>query len=310
MAEVNDVMQEIQGEIDDKKKELEIEVVENQPPKQEVKVEEQQPEQKPEEKPKQEKAEDDSEYGRKVQRRIKNVLADKKKAEEEAKLYKSQLDDLQNRLNRLEEGSVKQAETNFQERYNQTKAALAKAIEEGDTEAQLNFTEQMADMRSAFRIQQLQEKQRQAQAASPTVGKAEQEVSNPAPPLAMKWWEENTWFNAKGFERESAVARSIDVQLDAEGYDKNSPDYYKTLNNRLRKLYPELISGKDDEVGQNKPRVKSRDPVAPTAGGSAYKGNRVKVTRDELAIARELGITDEKALKKYANEIQKTKTRS
>ena len=35
----------------------------------------------------------------------------------------------------------------------------------------------MADMRSAFRIQQLQEKQRQAQAASPTVGKAEQEVS-------------------------------------------------------------------------------------------------------------------------------------
>lgn len=310
MAEVNDVMQEIQGEIDDKKKELEIEVVENQPPKQEVKVEEQQPEQKPEEKPKQEKAEDDSEYGRKVQRRIKNVLADKKKAEEEAKLYKSQLDDLQNRLNRLEEGSVKQAETNFQERYNQTKAALAKAIEEGDTEAQLNFTEQMADMRSAFRIQQLQEKQRQAQAASPTVGKAEQEISNPAPPLAMKWWEENTWFNAKGFERESAVARSIDVQLDAEGYDKNSPDYYKTLNNRLRKLYPELISGKDDEVGQNKPRVKSRDPVAPTAGGSAYKGNRVKVTRDELAIARELGITDEKALKKYANEIQKTKTRS
>jgi len=310
MAEVNDVMQEIQGEIDDKKKELEIEVVENQPPKQEVKVEEQQQEQKPEEKPKQEKAEDDSEYGRKVQRRIKNVLADKKKAEEEAKLYKSQLDDLQNRLNRLEEGSVKQAETNFQERYNQTKAALAKAIEEGDTEAQLNFTEQMADMRSAFRIQQLQEKQRQAQAASPTVGKAEQEISNPAPPLAMKWWEENTWFNAKGFERESAVARSIDVQLDAEGYDKNSPDYYKTLNNRLRKLYPELISGKDDEVGQNKPRVKSRDPVAPTAGGSAYKGNRVKVTRDELAIARELGITDEKALKQYANEIQKTKTRS
>ena len=310
MAEVNDVMQEIQGEIDDKKKELEIEVVENQPPKQEVKVEEQKPEQKPEEKPKQEKVEDDSEYGRKVQRRIKNVLADKKKAEEEAKLYKSQLDDLQNRLNRLEEGSVKQAETNFQERYNQTKAALAKAIEEGDTEAQLNFTEQMADMRSAFRIQQMQEKQRQAQAASPTVGKAEQEVSNPAPPLAMRWWEENTWFNAKGFERESAVARSIDVQLDAEGYDKNSPDYYKTLNNRLRKLYPELISGKDDEVGQNKPRVKSRDPVAPTAGGSAYKGNRVKVTRDELAIARELGITDEKALKKYANEIQKTKTRS
>ena len=309
MAEVNDVMQEIQGEINDKKKELEIEVVDNPPPKQEAKVEEKQPEPKQEE-PKQDKEEEKAEYGRKVQKRIKTVLADKKKAEEEAKLYKSQLDDLQNRLNRLEEGSVKQAETNFQERYNQTKQALAKAIEEGDTEAQLNFTEQIADMRSAFRIQQMQEQARAAQSASPTVGKAEQEVSNPAPPLAMKWWEENTWFNARGFEKESAVARSIDVQLDAEGYDKNSPDYYKILNNRLRKLYPELISGKDDEVGQIKPRVKSRDPVAPTAGGSAYKGNRVKVTRDELAIARELGITDEKALKQYAKKKKKTKTRS
>ena len=53
MAEVNDVMQEIQGEIDDKKKELEIEVVDNPPPKQETKVEEKQPEPKQPE-PKQE----------------------------------------------------------------------------------------------------------------------------------------------------------------------------------------------------------------------------------------------------------------
>ena len=306
MAEVNDVMQEIQGEIDDKKKELEIEVVDNPPPKQETKVEEKQPEPKQEE-PKQEKANEDAEYGRKVQTRIKKVIAEKKKAEEEAKLYKSQLNNLQERLDRLEEGNSKQAQTAFEERYNQTKQALAKAIEEGDTEAQLNFTEQIADMRSAIRVQQLEEQRQKIQSASPTVGKAEQVAQNPAPELAMRWWEENTWFNAKGFERESAVARSIDVQLDAEGYDKNSPDYYKTLNNRLRKLYPELISGKDDEVGQTKPRVKSRDPVAPTAGGSAYKGNRVKVTKDELAIARELGITDEKALRQYAKEIQNSK---
>ena len=162
-------------------------------------------------------------------------------------------------------------------------------------------------MRSAIRVQQLEEQRQKIQSASPTVGKAEQVAQNPAPELAMRWWEENNWFNAKGFERETAAASSIDVQLDVEGYDKNSPVYYKTLNNRLRKLFPELISGKDDEVGQTKPRVKSRDPVAPTAGGSAYKGNRVKVTKDELAIARELGITDEKALRQYAKEIQNSK---
>jgi len=74
------------------------------------------------------------------------------------------------------------------------------------------------------------------------------------------------------------------------------------LNNRLRNVFPELLSGEN----KSKTKVKSRQPVAPTAGGSSYKGNRVRMTADQLRMARELGITDEKALKKYANEIQKS----
>ena len=94
------------------------------------------------------------------------------------------------------------------------------------------------------------------------------------------------------------------MQLDLEGHDKNSDDYYNLLNSRLQKIYPELISTKN--VTENKPRAKSSNPVAPATGGSAYKGNRVRMTADQLRMARELGINDEKALKKYANEIQKS----
>ena len=51
-------------------------------------------------------------------------------------------------------------------------------------------------------------------------------------------------------------------------------------------------------------RPTSFDP-APTTGGSSYKGNRVRMTKDQLAMARELGISDEQSLKKYEAEIRK-----
>jgi len=178
---------------------------------------------------------------------------------------------------------------------------LTKAVEEGDTEAQVNFQEQMADMRAAMRIADMQKQQRAQQAQSPTVGRAQQVAQNPTPRKAMDWYEKNRWFNTGGFERETAAARSIDVQLDIEGYDKDSEEYYDVLNNRLQKVFPELNSGSSP----SKARTKSRQPVAPTTGGSSYKGNRVRMTQEQLRMARELGITDESSLKKYEAEIRR-----
>tara|TARA_R110000765_G_scaffold209332_1_gene314507 strand:- start:968 stop:1339 length:372 start_codon:yes stop_codon:yes gene_type:complete len=118
----------------------------------------------------------------------------------------------------------------------------------------------------------------------------------------MSWWQQNNWFNAAGFERETAAARAIDVQLDLEGHDKNSDEYYNHLNNRLQKVFPELSSGSSP----SRPRTKSRSPVAPTTGGSSsYKGNRVRMSQEQLKMARELGINDEKGLKQYEAEIRR-----
>ena len=162
----------------------------------------------------------------------------------------------------------------------------------------------MADMRAAMRIAEMQKQQQQQRAVSPTVGRAQQAVQNPAPQKAMSWWQQNNWFNAAGFERETAAARAIDVQLDLEGHDKNSDEYYDHLNNRLQKVFPELSSGSSP----SRPRTKSRSPVAPTTGGSSnYKGNRVRMSQEQLKMARELGITDEKGLKQYEAEIRRQK---
>ena len=251
-------------------------------------------------------SEDKKQYSINVQNRIKKIIAEKKKAEDETAQLQGKLDAMAKRLEKIEDKNEKQGQEAIQEHYNLTKKALAKAIEEGDTEAQIKFNEELVDLKTSLALQRIDKASKQ-NAVSPTVGKAQQVATNPTPALAQEWWRQNNWFNSKGFEQETAIARAIDVQLDIEGFDKNSPDYYQELNSRLQKRFPELVSG--EESVASKPRANSRQAVAPTTGGSVYKGNRIKVSKDELAMARELGITEPEALKKYAKEIQTIKSR-
>ena len=293
MAEKEQILEEIEAEIKRAKgepDEFEIELVDE-------------PAQEAREEAKDVSEEKEDDYGPKVQKRIQKLVSQRREAEIQARQIQEQNAQLQKRLERLEQGSQQSAEQNFNQRYAQTKQALHKAVEEGDTEAQVNFQEQMADMRAAMRIAEMQKQQSQQRAAaSRTVGRAQQAAQKPAPAKAMSWWQKNNWFNAAGFERETAAARAIDVQLDLEGFDKNSDEYYDHLNNRLQKVFPELVSGSSP----SKPRTKSRPPVAPTTGGSSnYKGNRVRMSQEQLRMARELGINDEKGLKKYEAEIRR-----
>jgi hypothetical protein len=272
---------------------LEIEIVDDQSKDQE--------DQEPE--PQEDKKEpDDKEFSKRVQKRISTLVQQRKQAEAEAEQSRSELSSLRSRLERLEQGSNQQAQTAFQERYNQARNLLQTAIEEGDTNAQVSYQEQLADMRAAMRVQEMQRQQQVQRQISPTVGRAAQVQSDPTPQKAIDWWQRNNWFNSDGFERETAAARAVDVQLEIEGYDKNSSEYYETLDDRLRKMFPELI-GESNVREKSAPRTKSRSPVAPTAGGPSRRGGRVKMTKDQLSMARELGITDEKGLKAYESEL-------
>ncbi len=304
--EAKPVIEEIEKEIEDTKRRasgdnFEIEITEE--PKEEV------AEASEEEKKLSEEEEAKRQYGIAVQKKIDRITKERRHAENETRKLQESNAQLLKRLERLELENVqrnqKSAQTDFSQKYDLTKRALAKAVEEGDTEAQLKFTEDLADMRATIRVGEMRNSiVSQAPTPQRTPQPQRQTLEEPTPELANKWWKENDWFNKKGFERESAAARAIDVQLDIEGFDKNSAEYYQNLNSRLQKVFPELVSNVD--VAQNKTRVKSSKIVTPSTGGSAYKGNRVRMTQDQLRMARELGINDEASLKKYASEIQKS----
>tara|TARA_R110000787_G_scaffold281805_1_gene393302 strand:+ start:195 stop:1145 length:951 start_codon:yes stop_codon:yes gene_type:complete len=243
----------------------------------------------------------DKNYSESVQKRIRKLINEKKTSDEEKEALQQQMSQMAQRLEKIEKSNETQGQNQLAEHYNLVKRALGKAIEEGDTDQQIKFNEELVDIKTAIAMQnQSRASKVQAETNSPNVGRAQQQATNPAPEKAMTWWKDNNWFNSKGFEKETAMARAIDVQLDIEGFDKNDAQYYNELNNRLQKSFPELIS--NTEVSVTRPR-QSRQAVAPTTGGQVYRGNRVKMTSDQLRMARELGITDPEHIKKYAKEI-------
>ena len=272
--------------------ELEVEIEE--PKNEEPEVVDEQPKQ--EATPK-----EDEDYSQRVQRRINKLVQQRKESDAKAEEKEQELNALKQRLERLEQGETQKAQKQFEDRYVSVKQEMQKAIEEGDTGKQVEYAEQLADIRAAMKVAELLRQQTvQQKTQSPTVGRAAQPS---APKKAMDWWGKNQWFNSPGYERETAAARSIDVQLDLEGYDKESDQYYETLNNRLQKIFPELISKPDMPV---KTRPKSSQTiVAPSAGGSTKTGNRVKMTKEQLRMAREIGLTTPEQIKAYAEEIKK-----
>jgi hypothetical protein len=283
----------MENEKETEQEELEVEIEE--PKNEEPEVVDEQPKQ--EATPK----EEDEDYSQRVQRRINKLVQQRKESDAKAEEKEQELNALKQRLERLEQGETQKAQKQFEDRYVSVKQEMQKAIEEGDTGKQVEYAEQLADIRAAMKVAELQRQQViQQKTQSPTVGRAAQPQ---APKKAMDWWGKNQWFNSPGYERETAAARSIDVQLDLEGYDKESDQYYETLNNRLQKIFPELISKPDMPV---KTRPKSSQTiVAPSAGGSTKTGNRVKMTKEQLRMAREIGLTTPDQIKAYAEELKK-----
>ena len=237
---------------------------------------------------------EDDPVSARMQKRIDQLTARRHEAERREAAKDQQLQELHARLENIETGQNQAAVQTFQEKYDQVKKDLMAAAEEGDTARQVGLTEQMADMRATARMAEASRSQQ------PLQQQPQQPVGQEAPQAAYDWWNKNKWFNTPENSAATAFARAIDVQLEQEGYDKNSPDYYTELDNRCQEKFPELYT----EHGN----AKAKPPTSPSGGkkrsSKRSKDGRIQLTRDQLNMARELGITTEVQLKAYAKEIQ------
>jgi len=255
---------------------------------------------KQEEKPKAPPYSEDMPYSEKVRKRIAKEVAKRAEAEQKAV-------ELEQRLADLEAKTYDIANKSLSNQHKSVSAELKTAIEEGNTEKQVELYEKMADLRG-----QMQKTSEYAE----SMPKKEEKKEATTPPLARDWVKENSkWFNKPGYRKETAMAYGIDAELTEEGWDVNDPEYYEEMNRRLKssglKYFTksdENTSNDDQNVVQKANRVQS--PVAGVSRKKAENSNRVKLTADDLATARNFGIdiNDEAALKRFAKEVKNFST--
>ncbi len=231
------------------------------------------------------------------QKRINQMTHRQRQAEEKVETANKENEVLRKRLDDLETGISTQRRDDFKQDYDQVKKDLFKAAEDGDTQRQVDLTEKMADMRAAARVAEMNQKTRTNQQQDDQSQQQDQSRSPEPPKEALNWWNRNRWFNSSEHAGETGFAKGIDSQLEAEGYDNQTPEYYEELDNRLQKHFPALYKGTE--------KKKPKPATAPTGGQqrkASPKDGRIRMTKTELQIANELGLTSEVQLREFAKE--------
>jgi len=188
------------------------------------------------------------------------------------------------------------------------KEKLKQAYEAGDAELITNAQEALTDAK--LRIKEVQRFRPTLQTEKQRV-QPNQQVTTPqvsAPPVdqkALEWQQKNTWFGAD--EEMTALALGLHEKLVKAGVDPRSDDYYRRVDDTMRKRFPEAFNDADEEEQsqtrtQSKPASRTKpatNVVAPVTRSTAPR--QVRLTPTQVAIAKKLGLSNEQ----YAKELMK-----
>ena len=170
------------------------------------------------------------------------------------------------------------------------KGALTRAYESGDVskiaDAQEALTDAKLRLRDLERFQpSLQEEDQGVQRDTQT-----QAPSRAAPdPKAEAWKQKNSWFGADS--EMTALALGLHEKLVRSGVDPRSDDYYRQVDQTMKKRFPEYFSEDSQSTKEDPPPRKQTTVVAPAARSTAPR--QIRITASEAALAKRLGLTPE-----------------
>jgi len=282
----------------------ELEIIETEDEAQEVETQEFETESEETE----QKADNDDDelasYSESVQRRIRTLTGKYREEErqrqaalEYAEGVKKQNEELQARLNKLDESYVGEFGTRLESQVIAAKEAYKKAYDEGDAdamfEAQQNISRLALEQAKYDQIKERGQQQVQQPVEAPQAAPRQQAPAKPDP-KAEAWASRNEWFGAD--QTMTYAAFGIHRQLiEDEGFDPTSDEYYTELDRRVRTEFPHKFKEAVRDAG---PRVASAES---TASKSSKKGRRtVKLTPSQIAIAKRLNVP----LEEYAKYVK------
>ena len=114
---------------------------------------------------------------------------------------------------------------------------------------------------------------------------------------AEAWSQKNKWFGSD--DEMTALALGLHEKLVKSGVDTSSDDYYRQVDETMRKRFPENFQ-EEQTIETEKPvQRKAANVVAPSTRSTAP--TKVRLTNTQLALAKKLGVSPEV----YAKEVIK-----
>lgn len=263
------------------------------------------------EEPEEKSTDELEDYSEKVQKRISKLTRKLREAErgqesayEYAKRIAEENQQLKTRSSSLDRSYLQEAESRLKSQKAQALAALKNAHEVADYEKVAKAQEVLAKIaveenkvttsKSQLEYQQhVQEEQR-----TNYQNYVQQTQQNAVPQLGEReqaWVEKNEWFGQDEVMTMGAMA--INNQLEAEGFDVGSEEYYTEVDRRMRKRFPQEFT---ESSVKSKPQQKVAS-AGRVAGNTSSNKRQVKLSPSEVQMAKRLNVP----LDEYAKYVKR-----
>ena len=183
---------------------------------------------------------------------------------------------------------IDQAKGRVGAELDKAKLDYKEAYESGDPDKLIEAQETLSKLHNEkFRVDEYKPQPQQIKEEAP---KAK------APQLSqrdLEWQKNNEWFEKDSVMRGTAMG--LHSQLQQKGIVPGSEEYYKGIDEGMKKIFPEKF-----EVQQEAPELQNGNVVAPVER-NGKKSRTVRLTRTQVSLAKRLGLSNEQ----YAAQLMK-----
>jgi len=240
-----------------------------------------------------------------AQKRIRQLIKQRKDREDEVAQLIKKNEELNNRLNNTQKEftnisklNLDATEKQLKDKLELARNAYKSAHEEGDSSKILQAQEFLNDAQNDLKSVGATKMQFKEPEVQPQQQVQQPQYQQPTPdPKAQSWAERNDWFGEDKIR--TAAALAIDADLKEEGFNPTEDDYYKEVDNRLKEAFPHRYTAQAATGGEV--RQQEASPAQVVAGGTRStpgSNKKVKLSKEDVNLATKWNIP----LEQYAQE--------
>ena len=244
-----------------------------------------------------------------AEKRIRQLIRQRKEREEQIQKLMQQNEELQNNLkvkdnevDSIATRSLNANEKQLTQNIELARQAYMEAFEDGDKEKVLKAQEILNNAQSDLKTVQnyknnlatkLKQKEEQV-AATPQPVQSQQPSYDPK---ANEWAERNEWFGKDTVK--TAAALALDAELKEQGYDPNDEEFYGEIDRRFEMAFGQASNRvQETEEQSNSGTSQPAQVVSGASRSSPSAGKKVKLSKEDVRLANKWGIP----LEQYAAE--------